>query len=153
MANTETEASPWESKFGGGHIHNAQYLAECMCDRIAKKDGRELGHKFWEIDEWKRAFCLQIRQANALLKLYSCTAIIRGLKTPQGKKVYSLGAKWLEPIIKDEQKKIDTQARLRKEFASEAPQVAAPSDVTPEPPRPTFSAKQSLFTKLRNLDG
>lgn len=89
-------------------ITAAQYLAEFICERIAEKEGKRLALKFWNNKEWNKKFRLQITHANKLLKDYdnNVRCIIRALNTFQGKKVYSLGARYiLDPLIIDEIKK------------------------------------------------
>lgn len=142
---------PWQSRFAGGFISNAQYLAECMCDRMARKDGRELPCKFWNLDLWKRKFLLQVRAANSLLKVYDCSAIIKALKTNEGKRIYSLGAQWLVPIVKTEQEKIRLREIARKELQP-AVEVAAPVETKNEPPRPSFPAKRTALSILKELE-
>lgn len=108
---------------------------------MARKEGRELQCKFWNLDLWKRKYLLQVRAANSLLKVYDCSAIIKALKTPEGKRIYSLGAKWLVPIVKTEQEKIRLQQLARKELQPE-PKAIEPVETKIEPPRPSFPAKK-----------
>ncbi len=106
--------------------------------------------KFWSLDKWKRDFLQQLRFANSLLKIYSASAISAALRSPAGKNVYSLGAKWLDPAIKREQERIDKeQARLTTAPVIELP----PEPIKAEPPREGFiGADNTLITKLRKLD-
>lgn len=121
-----------------------------MVSRIARKDNTELPQKFWEKDKWKRLFLLQIRHANSLLKLYSYEAIVKALRTPQGKKLYSLGAQWLDPLIKSEQEKIDIRlAAMAEQTPKEVEQLPTATD---EKPREAFVRKPSPLSKLRGLD-
>ena len=90
-------------------ISAAQYLAEFMCERIAHKDGKVLTTKFWNKPEWGKVFRAQITHANKWLKSYDARSILRALKTFRGKKIYSLGAKYLlEPLVKQAQIELDT---------------------------------------------
>ncbi len=152
MADTQSDKCPWESRFGGGFISNAQYLAETMCDRMARKEGRELQFHFWNLDLWKRKFLLQVRAANSLLKVYDCFAIIRALKTTEGKRIYSLGAKWLVPIVKLKQEEIRLQKIAQEEFKPE-PKEVEPVETKIEPPRPSFPAKKrNTLSMLKDLE-
>ena len=96
----------FKSRYTDKLVGSAQYLAEIMIERQAKKQGLNLPNNFWNKDEWKRNYMIQLRLAYSLLKLYCVEAILIALKTPQGKKIYSLGAKWLDSLYKIEQNKI-----------------------------------------------
>lgn len=109
----------YHSKYTDKLITSAQYLAEIMCERLAKKEKKELCLQFWNTDYWILPFKNQLRFANQLLKIYSCEAIINALNTFQGKRIYSLTAKWLDPIIKDEQLKIDNKPKTKTEATYE----------------------------------
>ncbi len=150
MAAERSEGRPYHSRFAGGYLAGGQWLAEGMCDRQARKNKTQLPERFWKSPRWEREFLMQVRHANSLLKTYSVAAIVRALRTPEGKKVYSLSAPWLDPIIRDEQAKLDREAA-----------AAAPPEAPPEPatevvdgkPRPTFVRKKSTLSKLREIDG
>ena len=148
MAENRSPESPWQSKWGGGWVSSGQYLAEGMVARIAKKDGIDLPHRFWMLSRWKRVFLLQLRFANSLLKLYEPAAIVKALRTPEGKRVYSLGAKWLDPLVRDQQERLDRQEQIREAVEP----VSPPPESVVEPPRPTFVEKPHLLSKLRDLD-
>ena len=49
MAKNRSDSSKYESRQGGGWITSAQFLAEVMCERYAKKNGEELVYKFWNV--------------------------------------------------------------------------------------------------------
>lgn len=138
----------YESKFGGGKQTAAQHLAELMVGRQASLSNRHLPDKFWNTEEWKRSFRLQIRYASGLLKLYHPTCIFRALKSAEGRKMFSLGNKHLDTLIKREQAKFEREQRV----LAEQPPVAAPV-VTDEPPRPAFVPKKNLASRLRDLNG
>lgn len=150
MPKNPTDASPFLSRFGGNYISGGQYLAETMCSRIAKHQGKSLCHRFWSSEPWERTFLLQLRHANSLLKIYSIDEIRGALNSPEGKRIYSLGAKFLDPLISKERHRIQTQAALPKPEPKIRP-AEAPSQV--EPPRPIFSMNSSPLKKLRDLDG
>lgn len=95
-----------KSRYTTTPINEGQYLAEIMCERQAKRNKEDLPYQFWSLDKYKRDFLMQLRFANLLIKTYSFEAICAALKTQQGLRIYSLGAKWFDPIIKAEQEKI-----------------------------------------------
>lgn len=102
-----------KSRYTDKLVEDAQLLAEIACERMAKKDGKDLPFKFWNTGRWLRDYKLQLRFANQLLKIYSFEAIRKSLDTFQGKKIYSLGAKWLDPIIAGEQEKLDRRGAAK----------------------------------------
>lgn len=93
------EKTRWQSAYGGGWIGDAQYLAEEMCRRKARKDGVELPLRFWDGPPWKQFFLMQLRFANELLKRHSVDAILFGLRHPKGKTAFSLRASWLPELF------------------------------------------------------
>lgn len=100
----------YKSKYGDSdkNISAAQYLAEVMCERQAKKNRQQLGAKFWNSVQWKKEYKKQLFLARQLLNTYSDSAIFAALNTKSGKYIYSLGFKdRLDNLIKIEQAKID----------------------------------------------
>ena len=93
MAAERSEASPYESRFDGGWLAPAQFLAEGMVARQARAKKTVLPMKFWNDDRYKRAFMVQLRLATSLLKIYDFEAIIRVLRSKAAKNVFSFGAK------------------------------------------------------------
>jgi len=148
MAKEKTESSRFESRFGGGFITNAQFLAENMVAKGARRRGIELPAKFWNLDRYKREFLMQLRFANSLLKLYSIDTILFVLRT-EGKSAYTLNARWLDPIFTAEQKKRNLQESERLKQAET--KVAEKPVVVQEKERPVFIHSQSELDKLRNL--
>lgn len=148
MAKVQSDESRYESRYGGGFITPAQYIAEVMCERVAKKNKKDLPIKFWNLPAHKRNFMVTILAANALLKLYHPKAIIAALrKSPT---VYSLRAPWLDAIIQEEQEKLDKFV----EEVSTTPSPSPAKDIdTSEKPRESFVSQQSTLNKLRGLDG
>lgn len=82
----------YKSKYrADDEITPAQYLAEFICERIAKKDKTSLFSKFWNDPKWKKVFVAQIIHANKLLKDFTCLEIINALNSYRGKRIFSLG--------------------------------------------------------------
>lgn len=131
------------SRYGAGdNITAAQYIAEIMCERLARKDKEDLPVKFWNTPKWQRTFKQQILAAHSILKLHKADAIIAALKkTPT---VLSLRAEWLQPIIQECQQKLKIVITTIDKL-----EVAS----TTEKPRETFVTKKSTLSKLRDLDG
>jgi len=138
--NKRTEKRSFESRFGGGWISAAQYLAETMCARNAKFNRTELPPRFWNDKPWKSYYLYQIKLANSLLKNYSHQIIFQALRTPNGVKVISLKSPYLKREIQFIEKK-NSQQQITKTEASEMEQKS------------TFVQKKSLKRKLEELDG
>lgn len=136
-------AKQFKSVYTDKLVTEAQYLAELMCERLAKHRGLTLHKGFWYTENWRRDFLMQLRFANQLIKLYSIEAILSALRSVDGKKIYSLAAKWLDPLIKSEQDKIDAKA-------SQTKPVEKPKPVIVDLPtnRPNFDKSKTLTDKL-----
>lgn len=120
-----------------------QYIAETMCERLAKKNGTDLPVRFWQNPRWGKEFRKQVLAVNSLLKLYCPAAIILALRaTPN---LYSLCATWFDDILKEKQCAIqpilDTDTQAQEEWAELKAQATKP--------RPTFNPKSSTLNKLR----
>lgn len=152
MPEQWSESCPYTSLYGGGYISASQYLAESMVARRARYNNITLPNKFWNIERWKRVFLLEVRHASRLLTLYSVEAIIKALRTKEGKRVYSFGAKWLDPLIAEEQRLIDV-ANAAKSQESEVKETEPTVVVGKTGPRPAFSPTKSKLDKLREFDG
>lgn len=155
MAQEQSAASPHKSRFGGGWLTPAQFLAEGMVARKARKEGTDLPLKFWEKERWKRDFLLQLRHAHSLLKVYSHEAIVAALRTRKGSTVYSLGAQFiLDPLIRVEQERLDRRAAAADVKAQADPKPTPPPPVAEAPvaeqPRPAF-VRENTLSKLKGL--
>ena len=136
----------YKHKTTGQECNAAQYIAEMVCLREAEKQrvGRP-AYALWNTDKWQKKFKSQVTKAYGLLKKYSDKAIINALNSYKGKNIYSLRVKFLEPIIKAEQKKLDKIDRREiKEIEYK--------DNTLEKPRQPFGKKGKLsrFKDLEN---
>ena len=95
------------SKYTDRLITEAQYLAERMCERVAKRDKRSLPYKFWDNEDWSKIFIFQVVKANQLLKKYSLEIILRALAKPRAFSIYSLGnLSLLKPFLNQAEKEI-----------------------------------------------
>jgi hypothetical protein len=107
----------YPSKYSNGkEVTAAQFITEIICERIAKKNKKDLHYKFWVSKEWEKQYRGQIASAHKLLKKYDAKDIIDALKSSDGVKIYSLRAPHLcdivdkmsaRPKIKHEPKTID----------------------------------------------
>lgn len=90
----------YPSKYSNGKtVSAAQYIAELICERKAKKQKKDLHYRFWLSKEWEKEYKGQIAAAHKLLKKYDPATIVEALNSSQGIKIYSLRAPYLEDII------------------------------------------------------
>lgn len=139
---------PYKSRFGAGYVTAAQFLAEGIIDRKARKGGVSLPARFWQLDKYKREFALQVRHALGLLKIYPAEAIIAALRTKEGGNAWSLGARWLDAIIRSEAERLKARGATA---AAPPPAQPPPQAAEPQAPRPAFVPKKSLADKLKGL--
>lgn len=94
----------YPSRYSNGkEVSAAQYITEIICEHLAQKNKQDLHYRFWVSKEWEKFYKSQIFTANKLLKTFDAKAIIKALETANGKKIYSLRAPHLLPIIQQHQ--------------------------------------------------
>jgi hypothetical protein len=76
-----------------------------MMLREAKKSGVTLPPKFWNVQEYKKKYKLQVIAALSLLKIFSIQDILEGLRCKEGSWIYSLRFNGLIDIINTEKTK------------------------------------------------
>lgn len=141
----------YTSNYTNKKVRPAQKIVELICQRIFAKDGITLPPKFWNDKRFARTYKLQLIMANALLKKYSAQAIIAALQSSKGKRIWSLSAKFLDPIIEVEQKKLDRLESSRDEYQNkikenvESEQIGVKEEINIEKPQ---AKSKSLFEKL-----
>lgn len=134
----------WQSIFSPGKlIHDAQFITELICLNKARSQKIDLETKFWEIPSWEKFFRQQIPAANKLLKSYDAVAIVKALKTYKGKRVFSLRAPFLLPIIQEQQKILESKPNIEESNLDIAENVVPIQQIKPN----------EALDKLRNLDG
>lgn len=90
----------YPSKYSNGkEVTAAQFITEMICERIAKKNKKDLHYKFWVSKEWEKEYKGQIATAHKLLKKYEAKAVIDALSSSDGIKIYSLRAPHLPDIV------------------------------------------------------
>lgn len=108
---TKSKPQKFTSKYTDLMISANQKLAEIMIERQNKNI--KLPQQFWNDARWKRNFLVQLRLAASLLKLYDADVIIKGLESRELKNVYSLGAKWIDPVLLRIKTEMDNQAKAK----------------------------------------
>jgi len=133
----------YPSKYSNGKtVTAAQYITELICEKMAKKDKKDLHYRFWVSPEWEKYYRNQIASAHALLKKYTDTAIIRALNNPKSERIYSLRAPHLPAIIEHEQMVLDTQ---NQELSIN---LERPENVAFSKPK----IKSNIISKLKDLE-
>lgn len=140
MAKERSDNSKYQSRHGGGWITPAQFLAELMCERFAKKNGQDIPPKFWYKDPWKKEFFKQLSIANRLLEKYDPAIVSKALRSPEGKKIFSLGAPWLKKLIDYEEYKFK---EVNTEKVEESKLL---------PTKQSFIVKKSTISKLKDIE-
>ena len=142
---------------------SACMLAELMVKRRFKDT--QLPFKFWNDPRFRKIYIREMQLAYGLLKLYNVEIICKALNTKEGSKIYSLCAKWLDPLLQIEKKKIEVkealkEMKIQEVQGGELPKLEITGQETepltligcrhnnknPEPP-----GKQSLASKLKGL--
>ena len=100
MAKNRSEKSPCPSIFAPSTwISYQQLIVEMICQRAAKKDQKDLPQRFWTLKPWAQYYRHQITLCARLCKEYDPKIIIKALRDPKGRKIYSLGAPHLKGLI------------------------------------------------------
>jgi hypothetical protein len=95
----------YPSKYSNGkEVSASQYITEIICEKKAKREGKDLHYRFWINKDWAAFYRNQIASANKLVKQYKELAIIKALNNPKAEKIYSLRAPHLIAIIEHEEK-------------------------------------------------
>jgi len=145
MAKSWSQASKYESKYGGGYVTPAQYLIECLCVLIARQNKIQLAHKFWDDPYWANIFKVQARPIKELLAVYPHPVILETLRDSRCWKLRSFGAKWLLlPILKQKLKIFNAQHYTE--------HTTLTTHRVDQPPRKP-PGKHSLLKKLKDIDG
>jgi hypothetical protein len=139
-----TEKSKYKHQSTGDYCTCASYLAELMCLRLAEhKNEGKLGYKFWNKKPWDWTFKQQLFTANALIKKYGETAVVKAVISPYLSKVFSLKNKRVIPEIIKQSKILEENKESKQELEiKEKPTI-----------RKKTYGKKSKLNKLRGLDG
>jgi hypothetical protein len=90
-----------------------QYIVEFVCEKKAKKEGKDLPTQFWQLPEWNKFYRSQIHTANSLVKKHGAEAVIAALKNPKGFWMYSLRAPGFEGMILEERRNAILKEKMR----------------------------------------
>lgn len=121
-------------------------MVEIVCGRLARKNNIPIPQQFWSKDAsefWQKEFKSQLREANALLKLYDELAIFAALRVNSW--VFTLRMKRFKDMVEVEQAKLDrvlTAPEIVQPIV-DLPQSSTPANVKPP--------NKSTRAKLRGL--
>lgn len=103
-------AEKYPSKYSNGKtVSAAQYITEIICENKAKLSKEDLHYRFWLSKKWSAYYRNQIASANKLLEKYSPEAVVAALRSEEAKKIYSLRAPHLVPIIEQQAILLDSK--------------------------------------------
>lgn len=133
----------YPSKYSNGKsVSAAQYITEIICEKKAKREGKDLHYRFWVNKEWAAFYRNQIASANKLVKEYDELAIVKALNNPKAEKIYSLRAPHLPAIIEQEQKILSMK---NQELSLD---LQRKTDVSYTKPK----TKNNIISKLKDLE-
>lgn len=120
-----------------------------MAERLAAHEQRALPLRFWDGADWSKFFLLQVRFATKLLQEFSVEsilAVLNGAKT-----CYSLGGKWLRPLLaQEEARRVASLARAVESLGGDSPPCPSGESLSY---KPIPSLGKSLLSKLREVRG
>lgn len=94
MSRKQTQVSKYKSPSTGDFCTSAQYVAEIICQKQATHEKLgTLPYKFWNLPKWKKTYIRQVSLANKLIKEYGEEPVIKFVKSKNGSKTISLGAR------------------------------------------------------------
>ena len=143
MSKQRTNVSKFRSPSTGDFCTEAQYVAEILCQRQAKKEKvGNLAYKFWNQGKWKKIYIRQISLSNKLIKEFGEGVLIRFINSREGSDIFSLGMKTIKNKIENFKKSLDKQS------SQEIIEVTR-TDIDQK--RKTFGQK-TLIQKLKEID-
>jgi hypothetical protein len=133
------------SKYSNGKfVSAAQFITEMICENKARKDKKDLHYRFWTNKEWASFYRSQIASAHKLLKKYEVMAIAKALKHDKARKIYSLRAPHLIPIIDQQQYILDQQVHKDVDYSE--------SRAVQNNEFRKSTNKKSIISKLREIE-
>lgn len=99
MAEHRSDKSRYLSRYAvNTWVAPAQYIAELVCEKAAKKNNEVLPLQFWQAQPWKNTFVRQAALAAKLLQTFHVTDIINSIEECKG--LTSLASPFLKSILK-----------------------------------------------------
>lgn len=110
MAKTRTEKSKFRSDFGDRWISASQFVAEKMCQRKVKNEGRSLPPDFWLLPQWKSQYINLVTAASALIKEFGELPVLKALEWKDLEWCSSIRAKQFRQAVICEYNKLLVQS-------------------------------------------
>lgn len=158
MDQKNSKTQKYKSLSTGQPCNAAQYCAELVCLRKRERENKgSLEFKFWNKSQ-KEQYQTNIRVANTLIKKYSEKALVRYLNSPSGRNIYSLGflhqsKKFVLTLNFVDEGVGKCFEMLKSQEAKAKTKKEEPKKELVFKPKKTKAKKNSLFSKLRNIDG
>lgn len=113
MATERSEACSWPSiKNPGSWVTANQYIMELLFINEARHNNKDLPRQFWKLPQWgDKKWASHGGAVSKLLKVYEPKAIINAVKA---RNLFSLRSKWVENLVRKEQKKLNAKRKAKK---------------------------------------
>ena len=161
MSKQRTEKSPFQSPSTNEGCTAAQYLAEIICTRKAKKSGKgDLSYKFWNKENHKKEYQGVVTVTAKLIKKYGEGPVLHYFNN-DGKYIYWIGFfrpfDWVVKGIEKTISILDKQnmllsIKLEEERLALEKEAEENKIVVEIPKRPESNKKVSIFSKLKEID-
>lgn len=109
MSISKTEKCKYKSPSTDEYCTAQQYVVELVMTREAKKNGKSLPIKFWNLDEYKKKYKLTLFRANTLVKAYSEDGLVRAIC--KNSWLYSLFFPRINELIEEVEKTIKAETQ------------------------------------------
>ena len=149
MAKQQTEKSRFRSRYSAEEkfVRADQYIAEFVCEKIARQKKSDLPNQFWNLPQWKVVFLRQVQLANSLLKIYDANHVISALRDPRTRTLRSLSAGFiLDPVIEEYKRKDEIRV-------VHDPVDIVKVDVNEKPRQRPPTQKKTLHSMIEAIDG
>lgn len=123
-------------------VSAAQYITEIICENKARIEKRDLHFRFWLSKEWALFYKNQIASAHKLIKKFGEKAVIKALYNEKARKIYSLRAPHLIPIIEYEANKL----------LNESKELSKTLDRSVKTNFRKYKTNTNIISKLKDLD-
>jgi len=147
MAKERSSTSRYPSNYDGGWVSASQYITECLCVLIAKRERKNLDDQFWNKEPWTAIFRRQVPLAVKMLTQHPPEVILSVLRDRRSWKVNSFGANWLlKPLLTQKQREYDAQ------IAQQTNKTTIKVSTIQKPRRTTPKGNKSLFSQLKEAE-
>jgi len=114
LSITKTKKYKYKSPSTEEFCTAQQYVVELLMSREAKKNGKSLPLKFWNLDEYKKKYKITLFRANALVKAYSEDSLV--LAVCKNSWLYSLFFPRIDELIEECEKTLNSEIKMTKKL-------------------------------------